>query len=275
MSDKVLFVDFASVIQNTYFELMKLKKTVKTISYFFTLLLVVPTGLIFLNYYFACIILRVEPYYNAKIKKLYIQQPIVFEYSGYSIDNLPKPFIKMINGDIDMIKSLPKKHKLLVDFSLVTKINPYPPLLIEYSKYYSNPYFLSFGYIDNFDTYKQVTLYQGEADTTPSPFIKKVRGNGTHEGDYFIKYQVFLSKCTKRRPLIIDKIGHVFKWKPPAVYPNIDDIEWSTYQGGSYDGFEEIIFTFWATLFQLILLLTFLILRNKKSKRKKKHIINL
>jgi len=209
-------------------------------------------------------VLKLEPYYYPPQKILDIQKPIVFLSRGFSADNLPESFIKMIGKNLSSVQSLPTTHPLLINFDWITKANPYPPLLGEYS-HYSSPSFLSFGYIDNLGKYRQVTLYGGEADTTPSPFVNKVRGRGTYYGDYFIKYQIFLSKRISPKPLVTDREGHVVKWKPLPGRTEIDEIEWSTYSGGSYDGFEELGFTLIASAIQWVLLVILLTLRNQKK----------
>jgi hypothetical protein len=88
--------------------------------------------------------------------------------------------------------------------------------------------YVSFGYVGIDDRYHQVTHYWGEADTTPSWLVRKVRGPRTGWGDYFVRYTIFLSRDLKPRPAITDAAtGVVQRWEPPPTTPDVDRIDWS------------------------------------------------
>jgi len=222
--------------------------------------------MIFANY-----ILRDDTVYSQKTYPAYIKTPIVFKYrlqkkhkSKYHIKEFVNLFKNKFGITFDENMSLPSEHPLLVDIDWIMRANPYPPLLSEYS-HYPVPDYVSFGYIDISGEYKQITYYHGEADTTPSLFVTKVRGSSTYYGDYFINYTVYLSKRTVKKPLITNmKTGEVVEWNPPPKIPKIEHIEWSSYAGASSNKFEELGFSLLATLIQTYLLYWFLILRKRK-----------
>ncbi|MFL6202993.1 MAG: hypothetical protein ACJ76J_27815 [Thermoanaerobaculia bacterium] len=140
------------------------------------------------------------------------------------------------------IEQIPREHPLLIHLSWIQRANPYPPVLAEISESYQSSYF-SFGYLGVDRRYHQVTLYGGELDTLPTFLVKKVRGRSTLWGDYYAQYLVHLSRETE--PL--DPNGRPY-------YPQIDSIEWASFRGGSYNGFEEIFGNAAATLAELLLI---------------------
>ena len=141
-------------------------------------------------------------------------------------------------------QDLPSSHPLLVDISWVQRANPYPPLLAEISEGYRRQLgYCSFGYLGVDDRYHQVTLYVGESDTLPAFLVEKVRGRSTLWGDYFTQYLFYLSRETE----LLDPNGR-------PHFPQIDAIEWASFRGGSYDGFEEIFGNAAATLAELLLI---------------------
>lgn len=152
---------------------------------------------------------------------------------------------------ITLPNDLPQKHPLLLDISWVQAANPYPPLLAEFNPDYGRSYF-SFGYLGIDGRYHQLSTLSGETDTTPSLFIKKVRGAQTNWGDYYVEYVLLITKEVKPVPRVTDKSGNVSSWEKPA--PTIDLATWGTYAGGGYDGFEEFGITAIAVLAELLLL---------------------
>jgi hypothetical protein len=139
---------------------------------------------------------------------------------------------------------LPSSHPLLVDISWVQRANPHPPLLAEVSEGYRRQLgYCSFGYLGVDERYHQVTLYVGESDTLPTFLVEKVRGRSTLWGDYFAQYLFLLSRETE----LTDQNGL-------PNQPQIDAIEWASFRGGSYDGFEEILGNIAATLAEFLLI---------------------
>jgi len=216
------------------------------------LILLAITPILFkINFYFANYILKNDSVYTDKKYPIAIKKPLVFTYrtnETYGSIKNPLEFFKN-KFDIDINTTLPSKHPLLVDIDWVMKANPYPPLLGEYTEAYPVPNYISFGYIDLLDNYKQITYYYGEADTTPSIFMNKVRSSSTYWGDYFVKYTFYLSKQMVKKPLMM---GIIIDEKLPPKYPNIDHIEWSSYAGASSNGFEEFGLALLATLLEII-----------------------
>ena len=131
---------------------------------------------------------------------------------------------------------LPTTHHLLVDIGYITRVSPYPQ---PNSALLDQPvHHLTAGYIGTDNQYHQVTYYWGEADSTPSPLVEKVRGNETGWGDYFVRYSVYLTRSLQpdlQNPPCLDH-------PPNAPNPRvrIDRIDWSAYTGGSSDGSEEL-----------------------------------
>lgn len=136
---------------------------------------------------------------------------------------------------------LPKNDSRLIPIADVARVNPYPqPLAVTRGETVD---YLSFGYLGVDQGYHQVTYYWGESDSTPSLLVRKVRGSQTGEGDYFVRYTVFLSNDLQAQPLTIEsRTGAALSWQAPPRWPRVDDIEWSSYDGGSYNGFEEMGF---------------------------------
>jgi hypothetical protein len=160
-------------------------------------------------------------------------------------------FIHSVGLDEKTAKRLPSTHPLIVPYEWISKANPYPPLWWDVYGTEQDAIYLSFGYMGVDQQYHQITYIQGETDTTPSPFVAKARGRSTHDGDYFVRYTFYFSKRTTPIPLLTDnRTGEVKQWKPPPNYPDIDRIDWSTYTGGSYDGFEIMDIMFFATMIE-------------------------
>jgi hypothetical protein len=151
------------------------------------------------------------------------------------------------------VEELPCNHGLEIRLSWIRAANPYPPLLAEFSSNYQKQWpFVSFGYLGPDAKYHQITYYGGEADTTPSILVPKVRGPSTEGGDYFVGYLFELSREVGPQPQTLTRDGHVTSWRPPRVM--LDSVRCRTYRGGSYNAREEITFTLWATLFEVLLI---------------------
>lgn len=224
------------------------------------------------NYVFTLFLLRIDfstdPFQKVSKDMVSIKEPLVFSKNWPNVFDIQK-FAQYVGIKENILYNLPIDHPFLVKLDWITKANPYPPLLSEIYNLESQPIYFSFGYIGNDEKYHQITLYKGESDTTPSVLVQKVRGSATGWGDYFIQYKVFLSKVIKETPLIVKKSsGQVMKWTPIPQYPRIDKIEWSTYRGGSYNGFEEIVFPLLATFAETFCVLIFFIVRSRISKKK-------
>lgn len=123
-----------------------------------------------------------------------------------------------------------------ISYLEVEQNNPHPPILHLFDSAYV---------IYNKDNKrKQITILSGESDTTPSILVEKVRGNETGFGDHFITYIFYQSEMRQ---------SHV----------DYDRIDWYSWRGGSYNGFEEL----W--LFPMLLLeITFLIIGAGLRRRK-------
>lgn len=137
----------------------------------------------------------------------------------------------------------PQKEKR-IPFAQVQNYNPYPPILHLFrSDYvvYSKDAKL-----------KQVTIFSGESDTTPSILVNKSRGNYTWGGDYFVTYIFYQSNIT------------TYKDTVNCDYNNID---WYSFRGGSYNGFEEA----WQVaflLFEIFILIIWVFIQKIKKSRK-------
>ncbi|HKH45958.1 MAG TPA: hypothetical protein VKM72_14950 [Thermoanaerobaculia bacterium] len=148
------------------------------------------------------------------------------------------------------VEELPRSHALEVSLTWIRTANPYPPLLAEFSSNYTRQWsFVSFGYLGSDAKLHQITYYGGEADTTPSFLVSKVRGPSTEGGDYFVGYLFELSREVGPQPQTRTREGRVTSWRPPRVM--LDSVRWRTYRGGSYNAREEITFTLLATLFEV------------------------
>lgn len=113
--------------------------------------------------------------------------------------------------------------------------NPYPPLSVWDSAYVI--------YNKNFQQ-KQVTVLSGECDATPSVLVSKVRGDWTGFGDHFVTYIFYQGG--------LSGIGH-----------NYDRIDWYSWKGGSYDGFEEMLIVP-MVIGELIILIVVVQIRKRK-----------
>jgi hypothetical protein len=116
--------------------------------------------------------------------------------------------------------------------------NPYPPLTVWDSGYVI--------YNKDFQQ-KQITVLSGECDATPSVLVSKVRGDWTGYGDHFVTYVFYQSG--------LSGVGHDY-----------DRIDWYSWKGGSYDGFEEMLIVP-MVIVELIVLIVIVQLRKRKRAR--------
>jgi len=116
-----------------------------------------------------------------------------------------------------------------IPFEDIQKYNPYPPILhlmrSEYLIYKKN------------GQLRQITILTGESDATPSLLVKKARGAQTGFGDHFVTYIIYN-----------DLQGNTYDY---------DTIDWYSWKGGSYDGFEEL-WQFPMLLIELLLIVGYL-----------------
>ncbi|TBN00451.1 hypothetical protein EYD45_14380 [Hyunsoonleella flava] len=136
-----------------------------------------------------------------------------------------------------------KEKEKRISFAKVENYNPYPPI--------RHPFTSDYVIYRKDSVVKQITILSGESDTTPSVLVKKVRGKQTSWGDYFVTY-IFYHNCFD--------IGN------GNIDTDYNDIDWYSFRGGSYNGFEEawiIVFTF----FQIIILVIWLYLKKRKTSK--------
>lgn len=100
-----------------------------------------------------------------------------------------------------------------ISYLEVERDNPYPPIAHLFDSAYV--IYTKDGKL------KQITILSGECDATPSILVDKVRGNETGFGDHFITYIFYKSEMRR---------SHV----------EYDRIDWYSWRGGSYNGFEEL-----------------------------------
>ncbi|UTW66007.1 hypothetical protein KFE94_15310 [bacterium SCSIO 12643] len=112
-----------------------------------------------------------------------------------------------------------------IPYEDIERYNPYPPILhlmdSEYIIYKKG------------GRLRQITILTGESDATPSLLVKKARGEQTGFGDHFVTYIIYN-----------DLEGNSYDY---------DAIDWYSWKGGSYDGFEEL-WQFPMLLFELLLI---------------------
>lgn len=210
------------------------------------------------NYLVICSLLRIDrdPVEKIRSQAVPVSKPLVLVGSDDVIE-YARDLVRQMVGNDSAIR-VPSIHSLLIEDSWVRRANPYPPLLADVAErelYRSS--FFSFGYIGKNGRYCQITFLSGEADTLPSFLVRKVRGEMTQGGDYFLNYAFVLS----REPSLIDANGL-------PTYPQIDAIDWGSFRGGSYNGFEEIFGNVLATLTELFIigLVTVLVLARKRRR---------
>jgi hypothetical protein len=219
------------------------------------LVLALATCAVIGNYRLATWLLRlgIDPIKEASSEIPSVTKPLVLDARDHSTLLAARKAIQELGVDPAEIKRLPRKHPLLMELSWFQAANPYPPLLAEFNPAYDRQWsYFAFGYLGPGKKYHQILSYWGESATTPSFLVTKVRGEGTNEGDYFVNYVFLATKEISPTPQTIDSRGRATSWFIPA--PTIDLVEWGSYEGGSYNGFEEIVFTATATFFELLVL---------------------
>lgn len=231
---------------------------------------------LFLNFFLARRFLRVEertePLARIADQMGPVATPLVLSIENeYGPDaEARRAFLEAVGLTSEAAALLPARHPQLVVVDDLARYNPYPPLLVETSG--SIRSWMTFGYLGTDGLYHQVTHYYGEADTTPSPFVCKVRGNETHYGDHFVTYTIYGKKDPLGRPYSWDsETGEPRDRDLEARYLLIDRIDWSTYEGGSYDGLEEIEFTVIATFVEAVAVYLTIVTVQFRRFRRRRH----
>lgn len=138
-------------------------------------------------------------------------------------------------------KSQEKENRISYDD--VKKYNPYPPIL----HLFKSDYVI---YCKNSAT-KQITIISGESDATPSILVDKGRGEYKGGGDYFVTYIFYQS---------YDNVNH------QAISVDYDNIDWYSFRGGSYNGFEEAWFIA-LSFFQILILIIYSFINKRKTSK--------
>lgn len=124
-----------------------------------------------------------------------------------------------------------------IPYNKITDYNPYPPIL----HFFDSSYVI---YNKDFKL-KQLIVLSGESDATPSILVEKARGEQTGYGDHFVTYIFYIDEMSG--------IGFDFR-----------KINWYSWQGRSYDGFEEL----WIVPLTIVELLIIVILTLLKRRKK-------
>ncbi len=124
-----------------------------------------------------------------------------------------------------------------IQYSSVESYNPYPPILHLFDTAYV---------IYNKDfKLKQITILSGECDATPSILVDKARGEQTGFGDHFVTYIFYQNEMS-------------------GIGVDYDRIDWYSWRGGSYDGFEEL----WIlplTITEILILIVWTIIKRRRK----------
>lgn len=130
-----------------------------------------------------------------------------------------------------------------ISYDNVKNYNPYPPILhlfkSDYVVYSKN------------SKIKQITILSGESDATPSILVGKSRGDYTGGGDYFVTYIFYQSYIN---------INY------QSVAGDYDNIDWYSFRGGSYNGFEEAWFIV-LPFFQILILIIYSFINKRKTSK--------
>jgi hypothetical protein len=207
-------------------------------------------GLLAVNYFVALRLLRLEQGDEAfsRLSRSLgpVETPLAFSVEGLNLDHPSVArFSESVGLDASVRKTLPESHPLSIDLEWILAANPYPPTLDELRG--SLPPHISFGYLNSEGEFHQITSFGGEADTTPSILTPKARGEQTGYGDFFVYYIFHL-----KRESATDE-------SPSLSSIDITNVDWSSYAGGSYNGFEEIEFTIVATVAEVAVLVFILL----------------
>jgi hypothetical protein len=126
-----------------------------------------------------------------------------------------------------------------IPYSAIEAYNPYPPILHLFDTAYV---------IYNKDfKLKQITILSGECDATPSPLVTKARGKQTGYGDHFVTYIFYHNEMS----------GNSVDY---------DRIDWYSWRGGSYDGFEEV-WMFGVIAAEILILIGLVVIRKRRRKK--------
>lgn len=207
--------------------------------------LVAVAALVALNYSVAVALLRLEDgdeMFDRLSRSVEpVETPLAFSVGGIEPDHPSVGrFSESVGLTAAMRRGLPETHPQLIDLPWILAASPYPPTLDEIQG--PEPPHLSFGYLGGDGDFHQVTFFGGEADTTPSVLTPKARRDKTGHGDFFVRYAFQL-----RRPGSAVELASLSS-------VDIMNVDWSSYAGGSYNGFEEIEFTIVATTIEVALL---------------------
>jgi hypothetical protein len=164
---------------------------------------------------------EIPPFEYVRGIRAEVREVVAFEVGGSVPPEMVDDFARALGMSTRALSSVDHSHPDLVPLETIVRLNPYPqPLRTQ-----NYPYWLSVGYRTGDNRYHQITWYGGEADTTPSFLVKSVTPRATGGGDYFVRYTMKVSKET-------------------TAQPQIEALWWQAYRGASYDGFEEMGFTF-------------------------------
>ncbi|WP_396601255.1 hypothetical protein [Algibacter sp. R77976] len=145
-----------------------------------------------------------------------------------------------LGNKFDLESQEKKKH---IPYAEAENYNPYPPIL----HLFKSDYVI----YSKESAVKQITILSGESDTTPSVLVSKSRGNYTGGGDYFVTYIFYQNN--------INVTNGVVKC-------DYDNIDWYSFRGGSYNGFEEawfVVFTF----FEILIIIIWLVIKKRKTSK--------
>ena len=176
-----------------------------------------------------------EIFYESSLDNELKSADYIFDFSP----NMKKRLLSLNLENKFDLESLEKERR--ISDSKVENYNPYPPIL----RLFRSDYVV----YSKDSKLKQVTIISGESDTTPSVLVTKLRGRQTGWGDYFVKYIFYQNNITEVEGVI------------DADY---DKIDWYSFRGGSYNGFEE------AWMFVLLFLEIFILIIWSFIKKRKK-----
>lgn len=196
-------------------------------------------GLILFNFLVTEYLLRVsglaESILDSRLDKELKSADYIFDFSSKMKERLVG--LKLENK-FDLESPEKVEH---VTYSKVENYNPYPPIL----RLFKSDYVI----YSKDSRLKQITIISGESDTTPSVLVNNYRGAQTGGGDYFVTYIFYQNN--------ISKING-------TVDGDYDKIDWYSFRGGSYNGFEEgwlIVFIF----LEILLLIIWLFIKKKDA----------
>ncbi|HYV92444.1 MAG TPA: hypothetical protein VE978_11690 [Chitinophagales bacterium] len=137
------------------------------------------------------------------------------------------------------------KNEKRIPYPAVEEYNPYPPIL----DIFDTAFVL---YNKDFKL-RQITILSGECDATPSILVDKARGKETGFGDHFVTYIFYQDEMS-------------------GIGVDYDRIDWYSWRGGSYNGFEELLVVPMLLIEIIFLLLLKLITRWRKKRAITAHL---